>query len=222
MDNYPSTDEIMSEISQEAQPANPSAADQQASAPVETKPAEPQFLDLDKYKAHHVTYKARGKEIKEPLEKVLARASQGYDYAQLVDGHKKSVADWEKERNELAKYKQYNDFAKANPDWAKHVEESWNTRGNPSPREQDPNDPYSEKFAKLEERFNQFGERFSKYDEYIQGQTNAKDDKLLDDRITEIRAKYKQIDLDQSDDEGRSNEFKVLEHMKKTDRKSVV
>jgi hypothetical protein len=223
--DYPSTEEILaSEASQPTQaPTQETAAPTQAVPEKQAPPqqAGPQFLDLEKYKTHHLTYKANGKEVKEPLEKILNRASQGYNYAQQMEQLKergKQYDSYDEKLKALEKWKQFDDYAASNPEWAKHVEDTWRNRTQVANPNIDPADPVSQKLSHIEklfeERFNQFGQKFSKYDEFINGQEAQKADKSLDEVIGSVRDEFKQIDFDQADDDGKTVEYKVLEHMK--------
>jgi hypothetical protein len=221
--DYPSTDEVLSSMEQETAPKESvEKTVESRQEPVQVS-KEPAYLDFDKYKTHHVTYKANGKEVKEPLEKVLGRASQGYNYAQLMEQMKQRQAQfdgWEKEKAELGKWKQYDEYAKNNPEWSKYVEDMWNKRGQYSQPGMDPQDPTAQQIAKLQQALegslSQYGQKISSLEEYINSQKNVQADKQLDESISQIRAKYKQLDLDQVDEQGKSNEYKILEHMQQT------
>lgn len=223
MGDYPSTEEILATEAQ-SQPAAPAQAEpakqESVQAPQQTKTPEQQFLDFEKFKTHHVTYKANGKEVKEPLEKVLNRASQGYNYAQLMEQLKergKQFDTWEQEKASLSKWKQFDDYAAKNQAWAKHVEEMWEKKGQYSDPNRDPNDPQVQIDSRIQQMFenfsNQFGQKLSGIEEFINGQKSSQADKDLDGVVSQVRDQFKQIDFDEVDDQGKSVEYKVLEHM---------
>lgn len=241
LSNYPDTSEILDELEQES-PQGGEAQDKGGPATEGTDgaaahgqegvPSEPAHLDFDQYKGHHVTYKANGKEVVEPLEKVLQRASMGYDYAQKTADLKNNyIPKTELEQgyvpkdeySKLERWKQYDDYARQNPEWAKYVEQQWNNRelvGQMDP--EDPNHQLFQQFQqKMDERLSQYDQRFQSFDQFMQSQQATREDTALDEEIGQTKEKFGFMDFDRPVDEsGKSVEMAVLEHMEQTGIKS--
>lgn len=156
-----------------------------------------------------------GKEVEEPLEMVLKRAGMGYHYAQQMHNLNQQMERFKgiEERNKsLSRWEEYDKYAQGNPDWAKHVQEAWDNRGNLQRTDQV--DPYADKFKTLEERLSDL-QRFK--DETVQARTKeqyATQDKTFGEEISTVGKTYG-VDLDQADEQGRSLEWRVLAHMEK-------
>lgn len=125
MPDMPSTDEMIAEFSggnQSESPASESAPTEQVTPPSPTEGSAPQIFE----------YTANGKTVKEPLETVLKRASQGYNYAQHMADLKKRSEDIEQRYSRAVeleeKYGEIDKFAKENPEWNDHLHKTWETR----------------------------------------------------------------------------------------------
>ena len=81
-------------------------------------------------------YQAGGKTIREDLATIKKRASQGYHYAQSMQSFNQEKEQWQQQISEResslremeSRWKQYDDYARANPDWEQHVRTSWEQR----------------------------------------------------------------------------------------------
>lgn len=182
------------------------------------------YLGLDKYGKHHVEYKANGKPVRESLEQALNRASQGYNYAQLMEEFKQKEPTYQKQIETLSgqlksldKFRQYDEYAKANKAWADHVDNMWKNKEQFSNADLDPNDPITKKLASFEQMLqsfsNQFGEKIQKYDQVVTAQEVAKEDASFEQEVTKVVESYKNIDFNAKDESGKSVRTHVLEHM---------
>lgn len=174
--------------------------------------------------AHELEYTAAGKTVKEPLEMILKRAQQGYDYAQKMEAYNKDRESWQKKiqsAEEVSnRFKEVNEYAEKNPEWAQWLQEQWAARkaqiAGGMPTDVDPNDPVAATINKmlspLMQKFGSIEERVSSIvQERQQNQLRAEDD-ALDAEVKSIREQYKDIDFDQRDEYGRSLEMRVLNH----------
>ena len=77
-------------------------------------------------------YTVNGKTIKEPIDAILKRASQGYNYAQHMEGLNKEKATLDERYNKAvqleSKYGEIDKFATENPDWNEHLQNTWQSR----------------------------------------------------------------------------------------------
>jgi hypothetical protein len=206
---------------------------QEGAAPPED--AGPQYLDLGQYGNHHLKYSIGDKEVEFPLEKVLKHAQMGYNYAQRAEGLNAREAEYNQAQErikQLARWEEYDKYAQQNPEWAKHVENTWNNRGQVGAQPQaqsgqfdygdmDPDNPLTGTVLQLQQTIqdlqSQFGEKFGMVDQFLNAQQISKEDAALDREINTAREQFgKLLNFDEPDDEGRNVEFKVLEHMKAT------
>jgi len=172
-------------------------------------------------------YTARGQRIKEPIDTILKRASQGYDYSQHME-------DIKRQRQELDQYRNIYEAAQGNPEWWNQITSAYQN-GQPSSFGQqqqnsdpnfqsDPNDPNSELISKLDSIVS---EKMSKFDNFMQESLAEKnlrlrqeEDSKLEKEISDIRKQYSQIDFDSPDESGKSLEMRVLEHANQNGIKS--
>jgi hypothetical protein len=197
---------------------------QQAATQQTTQEKIAELLATDKYGKHLVEYKARGKPVRETLAEALNRASQGYDYAQLMaefkgkePGYQKQIEERDQKLQALQRWQDYHDYIQKNPAWGKHVEDMWNNREQYSNPNLDPNDPITKEIAGIKQALanfsNQFGEKFSKYDNLVTEQEHKKDDIAFENEVSTVKQNFKDVDFDTKDESGKSTRTYVLEHM---------
>jgi hypothetical protein len=162
---------------------------------------------------------AGGKEVEEPLEMILKRAGMGYHYAQQMHQFNQNMEAWNKEKGtmtermkQLERWEQYNKYAEENPDWASYVEQNWQNRSNLNPAQQQ--DPYADRFKQYDETLENF-KRFM--DESLterQKTQYAQEDQTFAKEVETVGKTYG-VDFHQADEQGRSLEWRVLDHMGK-------
>jgi hypothetical protein len=171
---------------------------------LQTSP-EPQYFE----------YQASGKTVKEDLETILKRASQGYNYAQLVNEHKGMVDSFSKERDQhlaqLGVWKQYDEYANQNPQWAEFVKSQWESR-------QSYGQPQSEFGHQQQQGSDIHPEVRAFMDEYRSNQRVAQEqaeDAALHEQIQSVQKDFPDFDLSYSDPStGQSLELQIIEHAK--------
>ena len=198
--------------------------DVKADAPQTKEERVAELLGLDKYGNHEVEYKANGKTVRESLQEALNRASQGYNYAQLMNEFKGKEPTYQKQIEELtgkvtnlSKWEQYDKYAKENPAWNDHVQNMWNNKNQYNSADLDPNDPMTQRIAKLEQALegisNQYGEKVSKLESIFTEQETAKQDSEFQKEIEGTKTKFGEFDFDKADENGKSVSTYVMEHM---------
>jgi hypothetical protein len=203
MSDYPSTDSIMSELEQK--PVETTATETPSASPEAAKSP----WDEDEYTIEG------GRKIREPREMILKRAGMGYHYAQqmhAINQEREKYKGYDEKIQGLSRWQEYDDFARTNPEWARHVEEAWNNRQNLQQSNQDQQSPHTafeQKIAALEQRI---AERDARDAEAAKAQQYAQEDKEFTSEISETAKKF-EVDLSQADEQGRSLEWRVLEHM---------
>lgn len=202
MSDYPSTDQIMSEISSEK-------TSEGASQPAEAQQSQEPSWKEDEYVVEG------GKKVKENREMILKRAGMGYHYAQRMhelNQQAEKYKGYDERMSQLQRWQEYNDYAEKNPEWARHVEEAWNNRQNM----QQSNTEQPQPFQLPPELQKELSELKAFRDEILTARQQEKfqaEDKQFDDEIKGVAEKHG-VDLSQADEQGRSLEWRVLEHMK--------
>lgn len=185
------------------------STDNQQAPVADTPAAEPQ-----RYK-----YSAIGKEIEEPIDVILKRASMGYDYAQKMHNFKTEQEQWRQQVDEAKRlqetYGPIDTFARQNPGYNEFLQEQWNNRSTWNNGVTD-NQPSSEVMA-LKGEITSLRQQLGEVTNFVQGERQAKEDAVLGAQVKEISEKYPQFDLRATrPDDGRSREMDVLEHMQRT------
>lgn len=155
-------------------------------------------------------------------DKAKTWLSLGHNYSQRAAELNRERATWQKEREELAtKYKSYDrfanldEYARQNPEWWKHVEQSWEQRGsfNVDPNLKPVLEPVLNRLQQTESFLQQLQQ------ERAQAQLKE-EDQALESEIGEIRKQHPNIDLSAADETGRSLEYRILAHANQTGIKS--
>lgn len=165
------------------------------------------------------SYQARGKEVKEPLETILKRASMGYDYAQLVQQHKQRESEMLTREQVLkeseGKWKSYDEYANQNPQWADFVKTSWESRfnqqnaGQPTGSQADTNGMHPELVQKLG-KIDQFMDQIQAKEKAT---AQAEADLALNSEVESVQKQFPDMDLKKTDAAtGESMEMAVLKH----------
>lgn len=155
-----------------------------------------------------------GKKVKEPLEMVMKRAGLGYHYAQraqFLNDKETQIKAIEEQNKKLSRWAEFNDYAEKNPDWWKHVETSWQGRQNPVQNGQvDTPNPVIEDLKKQIEDLSAFKQQFVDKQQALE---HGQQDREFRSEISNVSKQFN-VDLDQSDEQGRTLTWRVLEHMK--------
>ena len=212
--DIPSDEQILSEVTK--------ASEVPADVPQEVTPAEQSALTFktpDELLKHSLKYTANGKEISEPIETVLKRASQGYNYAQRMAEIKAQEAQWQKQLEEsksLAdKYREIDEYARQNPDWFNHWNNAYQNRsqGFSNSPEQTGFDP-NQITGLIEQKLQPHLGTLQEMQERLNREKVEQENKLLDSQVQKTKQKYADVDFSASDPEsGKTLEFKVYELM---------
>lgn len=182
-------------------------ADAPAEAPAE-QPTEKQYFE----------YSASGKTVKEDIDTILKRASQGYNYAQHMSTLKQQQTELEsrmKQAQELeSQWKPYMEYAQQNPDWANHWKQAYDNRFNSFSGQQNEQPSYQgQDNSEVSALKSQISELRSLYDKDKETRQIEQQDIELNNQINEVKSLYPDVDFSYSDPEtGKSLEYAVLEH----------
>jgi hypothetical protein len=191
------------------------AGDASQSTSTPTTPTD--TFDRAKYGQTKIKYMASGKEVEESLDTIInTRAPYGYHAAQRLEEANKKFQEAEqrfKTSQEMEqRWKQFDDYAKQNPAWMEHVNKSWQERENLNV---DPSDPLAQRFSTYD---NKIGTVESKVDQllgHFQKQEQAKQDQEYMGQVESVKKAYPDIDFAAADEQGRSLEYRILEHASK-------
>ncbi len=148
-------------------------------------------------------------------EKAKTWMSQGYNYSQRVGEFNTAKASWAKERQvlsatneKLGKYSKIDEYAAGNPEWWKHVEDSW------ASREVKPGlDPrVAEVLTPIQQELETLRQERQLQAEAKKEEDTKKEDTALDQEIESIRKSHPNIDLTVRDSSGETLERRVLMH----------
>lgn len=164
-----------------------------------------------------IEFTHNGKQIKGTRDQLIKWAQQGYDYPQKAQKLNQDKAKWEADRQKweqsYSPYKQIDDWAKKNPEAWQKMQESWK-QAQAAPAATT-SDPYATKFQSLEAKLNQFEQVINPVVEKLSTAEQQEHDQKLDQEIQSIREKHKDLDWTTIDENGKSLEYKVLEHAQK-------
>lgn len=205
-----STEQILSEVGTLQEPAEKAEGGAGAGSHGDKKPEPP---------AQEFEYTIEGgRKVKEPLDMVLKRAGMGYHYAQKMHTYNKDMErlkQAEERAKTLSRWEEYDSFAKTNPDWAKHVDEAWANRqslGKEGPQEGQGDPILMQKLQEMAqklEKYEKFATEFASEKESLRYQ---QEDKAFESEIETVAKQYG-LDLTEADADGRSLEWRVLNHM---------
>lgn len=154
-------------------------------------------------------YTARGKTIKEPISAILKRASQGYDYSQVMQDFNQKQSEF----NE--KYKLYNEidqYANQNPDWWTHIQSQYQNRnGQP----QQAASPTGELPPELQPILGEINE-LKQFKQELMAEKNRQfreqEDNRLKEEIEGVKKSYSNLDFSTPGEDGKTLEIKVMEY----------
>lgn len=163
-------------------------------------------------------YKARGRMIKEPLSRIIQRASQGYDYSQSMHEFKQRQSEFEEKQlsfdRDYKLYKEIDAYAKQNPELFSRIRDAYENRDN-SPQNKNSESEQRPQEAKIPDHvlkelneMKQFREGVLKKQE--QERVRAEDDDL-DQQVSNTTKQYPDLDFKTPDKSGKNLEYRVLE-----------
>lgn len=185
-------------------PASESAQQPSAPTPAQTAQAEEYSLTVG------------GKEIKATRDKLLRWAQQGYDAPTKIGNLMKEIDSWKKKESTFSemqqKYGQVDEYVRQNPQFWQHVLDQWESRNKATA---DPNNPLAQTVSQLQAQM----QDLVQYKQSIENQQKqarmAQEDEAYSTEFNELKAKYPTVDFATPDEEGKTLEYKVLEHATK-------
>lgn len=220
MEGEYSTEQILSEISQDN---GGESAEIQDSSGQDVSASQTAKSAKETTKPQLYKYTVNGREVEEPIETILKRASMGYHYAQRAEELNRQQEEIKKIREEnqrLQRWRQYDEYATQNPQWNEHVQSMWEKRDQLLAEKQsqlDPNDPHFQHIQSLRDEITKKLDPLMQFVQTAQQEREqlriAHEDQSLAGEIKSVREKFANVDFDQADDSGRSLEYRVTKHM---------
>lgn len=166
-----------------------------------------------------------GKPIKGTREQIIKWAQQGYDYPQKTQKLLQERTAWESDKKkwegQWGSYRQIDEWAKTNPDKWMAIQNSFQQAhsGQPVPAA-NPNDPTAAMIQSLKAELGQVKGIAHTWQEQMAASKQKEEDQKLDQEVQSIQEKYKDLDWKAPDENGKSLEYKVLEHARENGIKS--
>lgn len=201
-----SASEMLASVSSESSTPSTSAGEVSAQPAAQQPSNTPWYAGKEKESIEYVI--EGGKKIAEPLEMVLKRAGLGYNYAQRahqLSQQAERFKQLEEQNKSLSRWNEYDEYAKQNPEWAKWVEEGWNNRTNYQGQ--------NSQNGELQKKIQEYEDRLKKFESFAQTYQESAEDKVFSEEISSVGKQFG-VDLSQSDENGQTLEWRVLEHMK--------
>lgn len=201
-------DSLIASVNEPAAPRAMSAPEGEAPAAPETA-APPAQVQQPPMVEHEFTW--NGQKIKAPQEMILSKyAPMGYDYAQKMAAFKEQQKmreqEWKERDKKYERYEVIDKYAIENQDWWKHVQDQYENRL----ASEDPTVKHVKNI--LQEKLKPFEEKLAAEERAAQETKIKQEDASLAEDIKSIRAKYQDLDFDTPDADGKSLEYKILEH----------
>ncbi len=158
-----------------------------------------------------------GKQIKAKRDQLMQWAQQGYSapgkISQLtkeIEAHKKWRSEFEPKYSEYQKkYDPVDEYVKQNPQFWDHVLKSYEQRNQVLG---DQNNPLAPIVTDLQRQVQELIQHKNQFEE-TQAKTRAtQEDQEYNQGLSQFKKDYPDIDFDTPDEEGKSLEYKVLEH----------
>lgn len=182
----------------------------------ETPPPEAAQDDAAAFMQRQFEYSADGKQVKEPLEMILKRASMGYHAAQKLQGFEQKQAQFEtlvqEKASELVgqKYGQIDEFARSNPGWMDYVNQQYELAKQNGELAKNPDDPIQQQIAGLNKTIDELKSQITQSQ---QTEKEKQEDAQLNQTISSVHEKYKDyVNPNETDQYGQSLEQQVLRH----------
>lgn len=199
----PSTEQILAEFSSPSPAADASpmsdAGGMPDAAPVSQQP-------ISEYE-----YTANGKTIKEPLDVILKRAAQGYNYSQHMADYKARLAEVEQKHQSALqleqKYGEIDRYAQEHPEWNDHLRSTWQARFDITGQGQ-----YQQGQSTQAALPPQLLQEFNEMKTFVESVRAERADQAYQSTFNKIKETYPDVDFMATDpDTGKSLEQQVLE-----------
>lgn len=193
-------------------PGNESSSPEKAAPQQQAQePVAPQYKEFE--------FNSRGQpvKIKENDPRFSQWLSQGHDYAQNIHSFKTEKDTWDRSKQDWegqwGRYREIDQFAKQNPDWWSHIDQSYQQKLSSPSDVPDPVRQY------LDQRLEPVAKDIPLMKQFLQEMQTQKmekqqseEDAKLGEAVKSIQSKYPNLDFSAKDGNGLSLEHRVLNH----------
>lgn len=170
-----------------------------------------------------LVFNANGKEVvAKDIDQLKQYASQGYNYAQLMQDQKIKQSEFESKVNafneKFGQYEKIDAHAASNPDWWEHVNDSFQKKSeaqfnqNTEGEEGAVDISQNPEFQAMKSQLDGFKSFMDDYNQSKKLEQTRQEDEALNGEIQSIRESFPDLDWETVGPEGKSLEFQVLEH----------
>jgi hypothetical protein len=201
----PSTEQMIAEVQNNSNSDNQPSQESQVSGNTQS----PETTSPTSQPAQEFEYTANGRTIKEPIDVILKRASQGYNYAQHMQEHKTKSAELDSKYQKAVelenKYGEIDKYAQENPEWNDHLQKTWDTRFDISGNQQQSTQQQSAIPTQFQQEFNDMKS-------FVESIKTERADQAYQGAVQKVRDTYPDIDFGATDpNTGKSLEQQVLD-----------
>lgn len=186
-------------------------------APGSESQVTPPVSQAPQFKEYEFSHRGQAIKIKDNDPRFTQFLSQGHDYAQNVQTMKAEREKWEQSKSEWEKtwspYKEVDAYAKENPDWWNHVDQSFKQKLSSQEGVPDPVKQY------FDQKLEPIAKDIPLMKQFLQEMQTAKlekqqadEDAKLAESVKSIQARYPDLDFKAKDETGVSLENRVLKH----------
>lgn len=168
-----------------------------------------------------IEFNHNGKKIKGTRDQLIKWAQMGIDVPQKFNKFNQEKSQWDNQRKQWEQqygpYKQIDEWAKQNPDKWTQLQQSWQ-QAQQAPQTQQTGQTTAEylEIQRLKQELNELKPLVQTVHQDFTTSKQQAEDQALDQQIQSLRDKYKDLDWDTPDDNGKPLEYKVLEYAQET------
>jgi hypothetical protein len=151
-----------------------------------------------------------GKQIKAPIDNILKWASQGYDAPNRIGELSKTLEEYKQKESQFkdieGRYEAVDKYAKENPQWWDHVTKSYQERLAEAQQSTDP------KFDAIQKELEEIKNFKLQLEQDRQSEQMKREDEVYQNELQALSKAYPKIDFSSPGPDGKSLEYKVLQH----------
>lgn len=155
--------------------------------------------------------KIDGREIKAPLDKILTWASQGYGAPNKIGELNKQIHEWKTKESQLNEIKErygvVDEYVKTNPDWWSYVMSEYQKK-----QGQGVDASGAPVIQEIKQQVSEMKSYIDQLEKQKLEHKEQEDMKAYEGELETLKKQYKSIDFDTPDSEGKSLEWKILNH----------
>jgi hypothetical protein len=197
MQQEASVEQAPEELLQQVEGQQQSASIQDAAPPAAPDPSKQEYA---------IT--VGGKEVKGTIDQLRKWASMGYEAPNKIGQLNQQLEQWKQKEAQFKewqeKYSAVDEYAKQNPQWWNHVTKNWEQVS----QQMNENNPLLQELNSLKATVQDLAQ-------YKNNIVMQQEDKVYEEEKSKITQQFPDVDLHSPGEDGKSLEYKVLEHAQK-------